>query len=151
MDKESTTTPNSADNWTEVRGDWHYRPRSTAMKWLGTTVWPLPPNHNARWQQGSEWARGTRKRLTIVTAKHRGVLTCETAAVETDRLRSHRPPWTSKDNVTFYGVCSFITLILTCIHHQLTNKTSDEYFTIAEGREQGGNMYRENHKLEHLD
>ena len=112
----------------------------------------MPPNHNACWQRGSEWARGTRKRLTIVTAKDRGVLTCETAAVETDRLRSHRPPWTSKDNVTVYGVCSFITLILTCIHHQLTNKASDEYFTIARRKEAGRKqMYRENHKPEHLD
>lgn len=72
--------------------------------------------------------------------------------METDRLRSHRPPWTSKDNVTVYGVCSFITLILTCIHHQLTNKASDEYFTIARRKEAGRKqMYRENHKLEHLD
>lgn len=92
------------------------------------------------------------KRLTVITAKDRGVLKCETVAVETGRLRSHLPPWTSKDNVTFHGVCSFTTVILTCIHPQLTNKTSDECFTIARRREAGRRqMYRENHKLEHLD
>lgn len=58
-------------------------------------------------QKGEPKARvGAVKRLTIVRAKDHGALTCERA--ERDTLRSHFPPWTSKDKATFYGVCSLI-------------------------------------------
>lgn len=58
-------------------------------------------------QKGEPKARvGAVKRLTTVRAKDHGALTCERA--ERDTLRSHFPPWTSKDNATFCGVCSLI-------------------------------------------